>query len=77
MNNQASTPSGPSSRTIGWLIFLVFMAIIAYLLTNGHTVHVLSALPFLILLACPLMMFFMMKGMSKGGQDGPGPTMKR
>ena len=76
MDNKASTSSSPSSRTIGWLIFLVFTAIIAYLLTNGHAVHVVSALPFLIILICPLMMFFMMKGMNNGGQE-LGTTTKR
>ncbi len=39
----------------------------------------LSALPFLLILACPVMMIFMMKGMGRGkgsGHDmtGPGPV---
>jgi hypothetical protein len=77
MNRDSASP-GSSSRLRGWLIFLGFMAIIAYLLANGHTVHVLSALPFLIFLACPVMMFFMMKNMNMdhGGQDS-GTTTKR
>ena len=69
MDNRTSTQPGSSIRLRGWLIFLAFAAIIAYLFANGHTVHVLSALPFLIFLACPVMMFFMMKGMSNDGQD--------
>lgn len=30
---------------------------------------ILSALPFLLILACPLMMIFMMKGMNHGGHE--------
>jgi hypothetical protein len=78
MNNMAPPSPGSSSRLGGWLVFLAFSAIIAYLLVNGHTVHVLSALPLLIILACPVMMFFMMKNMNMdhGGQDS-GTTTKR
>jgi hypothetical protein len=42
---------------------------------SGHTANVASALPFLLFLACPVMMFFMMSGMNHGGQDSG--TMKR
>jgi hypothetical protein len=42
-----------------WAIFLSFLAIAGYLLTSEHRVHFLSALPYLIFLACPLMMMFM------------------
>ena len=34
-------------------------------------------LPLLILLACPLMMFFMMKGMNGGHSDGSGTGTQR
>jgi len=73
-----SASTSPGSSRLRWLIFLGFMAIIAYLLANGHTVHVLSALPFLIILACPVMMFFMMKNMNMnhGGQDSETTTKR-
>jgi hypothetical protein len=45
------------------------------LFLSGHAVAVASALPFLLFLACPVMMFFMMSGMNHGGQDSG--TMKR
>ncbi len=35
------------------------IAIIAYYLISEHQAHVIQALPFLFLLACPLMHFFM------------------
>lgn len=46
----------------GWLVFFGFLAIVGYLLTTEHRIHTLTALPFLIFLACPLMMMFMHHG---------------
>lgn len=45
----------------GWALTLVIAAIGAYLLVT-HTGHVLSALPYLLLMACPLMHIFMHGG---------------
>lgn len=45
------------SSKIGLLACLLLAALGGYLLWT-HTGHVLSALPYLILLACPLMHFF-------------------
>lgn len=63
--------SGSSGNLRGWLIFLGFTAVVGYLLANGHTVHVLSVLPYLIFLACPLMMLFMHHGNHSGHDSGP------
>ena len=41
---------------------LVLGAIAAYFLLREHRVHVLGALPYLLLLACPLMHLFMHHG---------------
>lgn len=41
----------------GWAVTLILGAIGAYLLFN-HTGHVLYALPYILLLACPLMHMF-------------------
>ena len=46
----------------GWLVFAGFLAIIGYLLAGEHRVHVLTALPFLFFLSCPLMHLFMHGG---------------
>ncbi len=47
---------------------LVMGAIAAYFLLNEHRAHVFGALPFLLLLACPLMHLFMHRG--HGGHGG-------
>ena len=55
-----SHPSFWSSRyAIGWI---VIGGIAAYFLLTEHLAHVVGALPFLLLLACPLMHVFMHHG---------------
>jgi hypothetical protein len=74
MNNR--TPIAAASIGLrGWFIVLVVAAAIAYFFVSGHTANVASALPFLLFLACPVMMFFMMSGMNHGGGDSG--TIKR
>jgi hypothetical protein len=41
-----------------------------YLLLSEHQAHMIAALPWLILLACPLMHLFMHGGHGHGGGDG-------
>ena len=62
-----STPTGfwRSRYAIG---LLVFGAIAAYFLLSEHRAHFFGALPFLLLLACPLMHVFMHSG--HGGHGG-------
>ena len=43
-------------------ILIGFLAVAAFFLITEHTAHVLGALPYLILLLCPLMHFFMHRG---------------
>ena len=47
---------------------LVFGAVAAYFLLSEHRAHFFGALPFLLLLACPLMHMFMHRG--HGGHGG-------
>lgn len=47
---------------------LVMGAVAAYFLVSEHRAHVLGALPYLLLLACPLMHVFMHRG--HGGHGG-------
>jgi hypothetical protein len=49
-------------------VLLGLIAIGGFFLVTGHTAHALSALPYLLFLLCPLMMFFMMRG-GHGGPD--------
>jgi len=50
---------------------LVFGGVAAYFLLTEHLAHVLGALPYLLLLACPLMHVFMHRG---HGHHQPGPS---
>ncbi|MEJ5989075.1 DUF2933 domain-containing protein [Ramlibacter sp. PS3R-8] len=47
--------------------YLVLGALATYLYFSDHRAHFLGALPFLLLLACPLMHLFMHRG--RGGHD--------
>jgi hypothetical protein len=54
------------------LIVLAFFAIAAFFLLTEHRAHLFGALPFLLLLACPLMHLFMHRGHGgKGGHQHP------
>ncbi|QFG29497.1 DUF2933 domain-containing protein [Pseudomonas umsongensis] len=58
--NQHNLPQH-RARGTHWY-FLGFLAIAGYFLFAEHRAHVLPYLPFLLLLACPLMHFFMHRG---------------
>jgi len=55
--------------TSGWIIAAVLAIGIALALAD-HWVHVLGVLPYLVILACPLMHLFMHRG--HGGHSGHG-----
>lgn len=48
----------PAPRGFNWIL-VAFLAIAAFFLFTEHRVHLFGALPFLLLLACPLMHLFM------------------
>lgn len=52
---------------LGWTLALAVAALGVYLFVS-HTGHVVAALPYLLLLACPLMHLFMHRG--HGHQHG-------
>ena len=60
----------------GRWVFYSFFAIAGFLLFTEHRAHVLGILPYLFLLACPLIHMFMHHG--HGGHDqhhhGPGES---
>ncbi len=66
-SRQASEPKGfwGSRYSIGLIVMGV---IAAYFLLSEHRAHFLGVLPFLLLLACPLMHLFMHHG--HGGNQG-------
>jgi len=59
---------GSSSRA-KW-VFVGFLAVAVFLLFTEHRAHVLGFLPWLLLLACPLMHLFMHGGHGNHGEHG-------
>ena len=49
-------------RKRGKIVLIGFFLVAAFFLITEHTAHVLGVLPYLILLACPLMHIFMHHG---------------
>ena len=66
--NQHNLPQH-RARGTNWY-FLGFLAIVGYFLFTEHRAHVIPYLPFLLLLACPLMHFFMHRGHGHGHGHG-------
>ncbi len=60
----------PHSKRSHW-VFIGFVLVAGFLLFTEHRAHVLGALPYLLLLACPLMHLFMHHG--HGHQHGGQP----
>jgi len=50
----------------------VFMAIVLYFLVTEHGAHIVPYLPYVLLMACPLMHLFMHGGPGGHGHDGDG-----
>ena len=57
--HDTSVPKGSFWTSRTFFVCLAFLAIAGFLLVSEHRVHALGALPFLLLLACPLMHVFM------------------
>ena len=53
------------------LVFLGFAIVAGYYLFTEHAAHVLSALPLLLFLSCPIMHLFMHHGHKHGRNLGP------
>lgn len=51
----------PHGGKVNWVL-IGFLAIAAFFLFGEHRAHALGALPYLLLLACPLMHIFMHRG---------------
>lgn len=68
----------PESRRPRWYesrlnwVMLAFLGIIGFFLVAEHKAHLLGALPFLLLLACPLLHVFMHRGHGHGGDSHGG-----
>ena len=69
LNRDTAPPFWRSRYAIG---LLVLGAVAAYFLLSEHRAHFFGALPFLLLLACPLMHVFMHRGHGGHGRHGGG-----
>ncbi len=67
MNDQKTRDTQHKKTNLVMWVFLVF---IAYLLLTEHWAHIVPYLPWLILLACPLMHIFMHGGHNHGSDQG-------
>lgn len=63
--------SPPFWRSPAGLTLLVAAAVGGFYLVTEHTAHLFGALPYLIILACPLMHIFMHHGHGHGGHGHP------
>ena len=68
-------PQGSFWTSRVFLVFLGFAAIAVVLLWEEHRAHILGFIPYLFLLACPLMHIFMHSG--HGGHHHGGGTTDR
>ncbi|HDI1215459.1 MULTISPECIES: DUF2933 domain-containing protein [Aeromonas] len=67
-HNQSDEPGFWRSRT--GVAFIIIGSVAGYFLVTEHWAHFMGALPYLLLLACPLMHVFMHGG--HGGHGGHG-----
>ena len=76
MDEQAQTPWW---RTPFGIVLCSFLAVAGFFLITEHTAHVLGALPWLLLAACPLMHLFMHHGHGGhgGSKDRGGGSVER
>ncbi len=75
-NGQHPPKTGPWFRTRSGLVLIGFLVIAGFFLVTEHTAHLLGILPYLLLLACPLLHFFHgghggAHGGTHGGDDRP------
>ena len=62
MNSKDGSRAGSWLRSRTGVVLFGFLAIIGFFLVTEHRAHVLGALPYLLLLACPLLHWLMHGG---------------
>lgn len=60
-----------------WLGACLFLAMALFLLWEEHRAHILGAIPYLLLLACPVVHLFMHRGHGHDGSHGGSPPGDR
>ena len=76
MRSQTNEPSaieGGRSKTVLTVGTCVLLAILAFFLWTEHRAHLMGALPYLLLLLCPIIHIIMHRrhGGPHGGHEGP------
>jgi hypothetical protein len=74
-NHEHVPGRGNAAKSRARWVLIAFVLIVAYLLISEHQAHFIQALPYLLLLACPLLHIFMHGG--HGGQGGHGGHQHR
>ena len=73
MEPDRSSPSAPWYRSRAGLALLGFLAVGGFFVVTEHTAHALGALPYALLLLCPLLhLFHRGPGGGHGGHGGDG-----
>jgi len=72
MNHEHQSENGSWLDSRRSVLLIVFLAIIGFFLFTEHRAHLFGNLPYLLLLACPFMHFFMHGGHGKHGSGGEG-----
>ena len=70
MAEEHDRKSTPFLRSPAGLVLIAFVAIAGFFLWEEHRAHLLGVLPYLLLLACPLMHVFMHRGHGGHGHHG-------
>ena len=71
MDSPPIEPEDPN-RPLRMFASLSFVALVTFYLLTEHLQHTLGALPWVILLACPLLHVFMHRGHGHGGHGSHG-----
>ena len=69
MTHKPTPPTQSWWRTPSGLVLLGFLAIAAFFLVMEHRAHVLGALPWILLLLCPLLHLLMHRGHGHGENE--------
>ena len=75
-HNHESRDQPRSGFSMNWIL-IAFLAVAGFFLFTEHRAHLFGFLPFLLLLACPLMHLFMHHGHGGHGQHRHGGEDER
>ena len=73
MDHEHLQPPPTFWRSPSGLTLLAAVAVGGFYLVTEHTAHLFGALPYIVLLACPLMHVFMHRGHHHGGHRHSSP----